>query len=225
MKKYSIKLYEIWRYVLWYIIIQAFTSYFLLYSSIIKIDERESIIGYIFYNDVIITFSCFMIGTILSVYLGAFLSSNYSHRQLLTKEIFNFKYSFIKSLVDLLLKILITFAALSLRLKDIKELTSLEKIQFIGLTFFVIFILITMIKSMLKSLGVELINMLDLIGVILLMPLSIYKNMKFEVDNSDLPKNIKKLFRGLFLGLCTLMFIIIIYALISIFYITFQNFT
>ena len=224
MKKYSIKLYEIWRYVLWYIIMQAFTSYFLIYGGIIKLENKESIFGYILFNDVIITFSCFMIGTIISVYFGAFLSSNFSHKQLLTKDIFKFEYAFIKNLVDILLKFLLTVCVLSMRLKDIKQLTSIEKIQFIGLAFFVILVLITLIKSVLKSIGIELLSMLDLIGGILLMPFSIYINMKSEVDNSLMPDKIKKLFRGLLLAICIFTSIVIIFALISVFYTVFDNF-
>lgn len=224
MKKYSIKLYEIWRYVLWYIIMQAFTSYFLIYGGIIKLENKESIFGYIIFNDVIITFSCFMIGTIISVYFGAFLSSNFSHKQLLTKDIFKFKYAFTKRLVDILLKFLLTVCVLSMRLKDIKQLTSNEKIQYIGLAFFVILVLITLIKYVLKSIGIELISMLELIGSILLIPFSFYKNMKLEVDNSLMPDKIKKLFRGLVMAICIVTFIVMIFALISVFYTVFNNF-
>lgn len=225
MKQFSIKLYEIWRYVLWFIIIQAFTSYFLIYSNIIKLNGSESIVGYILFNDVILTFSYFMLSTVFSVYLGAFISSKTSHKDFLKKDVFKFKYKFTKYLVDIILKFFITISALSIRLKDIQELSSLEKLQYIGFTFFIIFILMTLIKAAFKSIGVELITLIDLIGAILLMPICFYQNMKADIINSDVPDNIKKIFICMFFVFCIIMFIAIICALISVFATVFISFS
>lgn len=224
MKQYSIKLYEVWKYVLWFILIQAATSLFLVHIEVIEIKNNESVIGYIIYNDVILVFSYFMIGTIISVYLGAFLSSNYSHKELLQKDIFKFEYKFLQLLTDLLLRLLITLSALSIRLKDVQELSSQEKMQLVGIIFFLVFILIAIFKSAAKSIGVQFLSLIDWIGFALLMPIHFYKNQKEDILSSELPEKTQKIFLKLYLLLSTLMFCAIIYAIVSVFAMVFSEY-
>lgn len=224
MKKNSIKLYEIWKYIIWYILIQSVTSFFLIYSGVIKLNDNETIVGFIIFHDVVLVFSYSMLGTFLSVYLGAFLSSTYSHKELFQKDIFKFKHSFLKVLVDITLKLLITLSALSIRLKDVQELSSIEKLQFIGVLFFFLIFITFIIKSAARSIGIQFMSLLDWIGFALLMPIFFYRTQKDEIINSEISDKAKKVFSGILFTLCTLMFLAIVYAIASVFIMVFSKY-